>query len=101
MKINEIQAMLLAAARALPPDEHVPYCFERRVMALLGAEPAPDPWALWSRLLWRAAAPCVAIMVALGVWTVVAVPSNNSAGTFAADFDRTIWGPLTSINDSW
>ena len=48
MKINEIQAMLLAAARALPPDEHVPYSFERRVMALLGAEPAPDPWALWS-----------------------------------------------------
>jgi hypothetical protein len=101
MRIDELQAKLLAAARALPPSGQAPYAFEKRVMAALQAEPALDPWALWSRLLWRAAAPCVAVMVALSVWTVVAQPSSSASASLAADLERTIWGPLTSINDSW
>ena len=37
MNIAELQKKLLAAARANPPGDRVPYAFEKRVMALLAA----------------------------------------------------------------
>jgi hypothetical protein len=99
MNANELEAKLLKAARALPAKANVPYAFEKRVMAALRTQPAIDPWALWSRLLWRAAAPCVGIMLALSAWTVV--NSASSQASLAADLEQNIWGPLTSLNDSW
>jgi hypothetical protein len=102
MKIDELQRKLLAAARALPISDQVPYSFEKRIMAALAANPAAvDVWAFWSRLLWRAAAPCVGIMLVLGVWSVFAANSGSSSASLAADFDRTVWGPLVSLNESW
>ncbi len=101
MNIDELQKKLFAAARALPSCDHVPYAFEKRVMACLAAHPAADVWALWGRLLWRAAAPCVGIMIVLSAWTVMTSRSSNSSEALAADFERTVWGPLTSLNDSW
>jgi hypothetical protein len=101
MNLEQLQQKLVAVARALPPSDAVPYRFEQRIMARLAAGPAPDLWALWSRLLWRAAAPCVGVMVALSVWTVVANHRSSSQELLAADLDRTVWGPLTSMEDSW
>jgi hypothetical protein len=48
-------------ARQMPGDERVPYAFEKRVMANLLA-PVADPLGQWARGLWRAVAPCLAIM---------------------------------------
>ncbi len=100
MKTGELEKKLWAAARALPPSEQVPYAFEKRIMAALAAPVAVDVWALWSRLLWRAAAPCVGIMLAVSVWAVLD-HSIGASTSLAVDLDRTVWGPLTSLNDSW
>jgi hypothetical protein len=101
MNTDELQKRLLKAARALPVSDHAPYAFERRIMAKLAAQPVLDAWALWSRFLWRAAAPCVGIMLVLTFWTLLANPPNRPSDTLAADFERTVWGPLSSIDESW
>jgi hypothetical protein len=100
MKIDELANMLLTAARALPSSQAVPYAFEKRIMAAVLSPPALDLWAFWSRCLWRAAGPCVAIMLAVSVWTIVD-NSANASNSLAADLDRTVWGPLASLNESW
>ena len=61
MNIAELHKKLLAAARANPPGDRVPYAFEKRVMALLAARAAIDPLAMWVRGLWRAAVSCAVI----------------------------------------
>ena len=101
MNADELQKKLFALARALPPSDHVPYAFEKRIMARVAALPVVDVWAVWSRLLWRAAAPCVGIMLVISVWTVVANRSGGAPETLAADYERTVWGPLASLGDSW
>jgi hypothetical protein len=101
MNIDELQKKLFAAARALPTSDHAPYAFECRIMAKLASQPAVDVWAVWSRLLWRAAAPCVGIMLLLTVWSVFSSSPSPSADTLAADLERTVWGPLSSIEESW
>ncbi len=40
MNLAELQKKLIAAARANPPGDGVPYAFEKRVMALLAARTA-------------------------------------------------------------
>ena len=57
MNLAELERKLIAAARANPPSDRVPYAFEKRIMARLAARPVADGWALWARALWRAAAP--------------------------------------------
>jgi hypothetical protein len=98
--LDELERRFLAAARALPPSSKVPYAFEKRVMAALAAQVA-DPWSLWARLLWRAAAPCVGIMLAMTVWTVVAGQLSPSDAGLAAELEQTVWAPLSSINETW
>jgi hypothetical protein len=100
MNNDRLQNNFWSAVRALPPSDSVPYAFERRIMAALkGTEPL-DLWAFWGRSLWRAAGPCIAIMLAVSLWTVVD-GSVNASSNLAADLDRTVWGPLTSLNESW
>jgi hypothetical protein len=99
--IVELQKKLFAAARAVLPSEGVPYAFEKRVMARILAEPIIDVWALWSRLLWRAAAPCVAIMLVTTVWAVFSSDLNGSFDTLAAeDLENTILAPLPHLEDT-
>jgi hypothetical protein len=101
MSADELVKRLFLVARGLPPSDHVPYAFEKRIMARLASQPVLDAWAIWSRLLWRAAAPCVGVMLVISVWTVVSNHSGNASETLAADFEQTVWGPLTSLGDSW
>lgn len=68
MNATELQKKLIAAARATPPGEGVPYAFEKRVTALLASRPMTDLPALWVRGLWRAAVSCLAIALMLGAW---------------------------------
>jgi hypothetical protein len=91
MNLAELQRKLIAAARTHPPDDRVPYAFEKRVMALLPAQPVlDDHWTLWSRSLWRAAAGCVAVMLLLGAWSVLDSSNKLAANDLSQDFEQTM-----------
>jgi hypothetical protein len=95
MNIAELQNKLLAAARANPPGDQVPYAFEKRVMALLAARAATDPLALWVRGLWRAAVSCVGIALLLGAWSFF----NPQAPTRADDLSQNLENTLLASVD--
>jgi hypothetical protein len=80
MNLAQLERKLIAAARANPPSERVPYAFEKRILALLASPPRLDGWELWARALWRAAAPCIAIMLVLGAWSLF-TPSRATPPT--------------------
>ncbi len=90
MNVDQLQRKLLAAARARPSEDRVPYAFEQRVMARLRSAPALDVWAVWARGLWRAAAPCVAIMLLLSLWSLLASNPRPPAGDLAQELDNTV-----------
>ena len=70
MNLADLHRKLIAAARANPPAEQVPYAFEKRVMARLRDAKGEDSWALWGRALWRSAFACLAIAIGLSVWSL-------------------------------
>lgn len=96
MNLETLRQKLLAAARANPPADRVPYAFARRIMSQLAQPSAPDLSALWAGALWRAAAPCVAVSLLLGVWSFVGAQNNAAApglaesDDFAQHFERTM-----------
>lgn len=98
MKLAELQNKLIAAARANVPGDHVPYAFEKRVMALLASRVAPQNLDAWVRGLWRAAVSCVAIALLCGAW-VISTPATTPAAAPAVaasspdlsqDFENTL-----------
>ena len=99
MKLGELERKLISAARANPPSDGVPYAFEQRIMARLGRSPVADVWADWSRALWRAAAPCVAIAVFLGVWSAFAPGASSTTTDLSQDFEQTIFAAATLDSD--
>jgi hypothetical protein len=103
MKPSELQTKLMAAARSHPPQDHVPYAFEKRIMARIAAATPLNPWALWGRPLWRAALSCVAITVVCGLWSLAsAQKAASSNDSFAQDFERTVYASLNQhVEDSW
>jgi hypothetical protein len=90
MNLNELERKLIAAARAQAPDERVPLAFEKRIMARLGTRPMLDEWALWSSALWRAAAPCVAIMLLLSAWSLLLSDRAPGPSDLTQDFENTL-----------
>lgn len=96
MNLDSLRDKLLAAARANPPSDQVPYAFEKRILARLRTQPAPDLGALWTRMLWRAAAPCVALTLTIGVWSYVdgnatsVATDNGEAAEFSQAFEQTM-----------
>ena len=70
MKQSDLEQKLWKMARACPPSDHVPYAFEKRVMAGLRGRSIPDPITAWARLLWRSVAPCLALTILLGFYAV-------------------------------
>ena len=96
----ELYRELIAAARANAPSDRVPYAFEKRVLARLREQPLPDGWALWARALWRAAAPCVAITLLLGAWSLFGPAAlSSSSGATAADFSQQFENTLLAAVD--
>ena len=53
----------LRLARNMPLNERVPYTFEKRIMAMVRDWRTENPFTIWSRVLWRAVAPCMGIMI--------------------------------------
>ena len=96
MNLAELERKLIAAARATPADERVPYAFEQRIMARLRERPAFDASAFWARSLWRAALSSLAIVVMLGAFTWLA-PTGDSV-EFSQEFESTVLAPVH--NDS-
>ena len=108
MNLETLRQKLLAAARANPPADRVPYAFEKRIMARLAEPPALDLAALWARALWRAAAPCAAFMLLLGVWSFVGAQNNfgspglTDSGDFAQHFEQTMLAAVEEpVEETW
>lgn len=107
MKLEQLRQKLLAAARANPPGDHVPYAFEKRILARLAAQPLPDLWNLWANALWRAAVPCVALVLVLGAVSFF-VAGNNGNGNgkttaeeFSLDFEQTMLAAVDQSGEVW
>jgi hypothetical protein len=90
MKLDHLHQKLIATARANPPSDRVPYAFAKRIMARLPGRLAPDPWALWSHALWRAAALCVAIMLLSTAWEFRAQHRAAPANDLSQAFENTL-----------
>ena len=101
MNLDQLYNKLLTAARAHPPRDHVPYAFEKRIMARLAALPALDPWTLWGRVLWRAAAPCVAIMCLTLMWSAFVGGISGFDEPLASALDNTVLAPLAQLHEIW
>ncbi len=100
MKPSELERKLLAAARANPPSDAVPYAFEQRIMARLGPPPMRDGWADWSQALWRAAAPCIAIAILLGVWSSFTPATETTSADLTQDFEQTVFAAITQDSEA-
>ena len=90
MDFSELHRKLIAAARKDLPSDKVPLAFEKRIMAHLGRGPIPDDSGAWASALWRALAPCAAIMVLLIAWSLFVGQANAPVPDFAQDFDNTV-----------
>jgi hypothetical protein len=90
MDLENLYRKVIAVARVQAPSERVPYGFEQRIMAQLKRCSVPDEWALWARVLWRAAVPSVAVMLLLIAWSVSAPVGNRPANDLALDLENTL-----------
>lgn len=101
MNLEPLQKKLLAAARALPPADHVPYAFEQRIRAHLAALPPVDLAALWARALWRAAVPCVAVTLLLATWTFAPSSAPSTTQDLSQQFEQTLLAAADQLEESW
>jgi hypothetical protein len=58
------------------------------------------------RALWRAAAPCVALMLLFGVWSFVGTNNANPSGMadggdFSQHFEQTMLAAVDDVEDAW
>ena len=96
MNENELQKKLIAAARAHTPSDHVPYAFEKRIIALIPTMKPTDSTAAWVRGLWQAAISCAAIAIVCGTWSFFN-PSSNTGDDLSQNFETTL---LASVDQS-
>ncbi|HEX4343754.1 MAG TPA: hypothetical protein VH255_10200 [Verrucomicrobiae bacterium] len=105
MNLIDLQKKLIGAARGRRPNDHVPYAFEKRIIARLVSQPVADVWLVWSRGLWRAVAPCVGVMVLLAAWTFFTPvqPPAKGMGNLSQDFENTMFAAVDQDNGntSW
>jgi hypothetical protein len=100
MNTANLNKKLIAAARHHGTSDRVPYAFEKRIMAHIKDLRPVDVWALWGRALWRAAAPCVAITLIVGVWSFQSQDSEV-AQLKSADLEMTVLAPMDNLGDVW
>ncbi len=104
MKRDLLHQALIDTARANPPSERVPYAFAKRIMARLPGRLAPDPWAVWSRALWRAAAMCVVVMLASTAWAFLASGHATSPNDLSQEFENTLVAAVAQdqpVDSTW
>ena len=96
MKKPFTPADFVKIAREVPRDERVPYAFEKRIIAHLRSAPELDTVTLWARGLWRAAAPCLAIMV---VASLVSISFSPETPESDIDLETAVIAPTQSALD--
>jgi hypothetical protein len=89
MNVNELQKKLIAAARANTPSDHVPFAFEKRIIALIPSMTPTDSVASWVRGLWQAAASCAVVALLCGTWAFFN-PAANSGDDLSQNFENTL-----------
>jgi len=100
MNLDHLQHKLIAAARATPLDNRVPYAFEKRVMARLAEAVRVDLLGAWSVALWRAAVCCVALVVvsgAVSLWTRSQAPETD----LSHEFETAVFASADSTDEVW
>jgi hypothetical protein len=89
MNVTELQKKLMAAARANPPSDRVPYAFEKRIMALVPSIAPTDSVVVWVRGLWQAAASCAVIALMCGAWSFFH-PATSGNEDLSQNFETTL-----------
>lgn len=95
MKLDQLNQKLIAAARRNPPSDHVPYAFEKRIMAHLARSPKADTLGFWAQALFRSAIATSAIALLLCIGTTY-LPTTETPSVTAAsaelsqDFQETL-----------
>lgn len=89
MNVTELQKKLVAAARANPPGDRVPYAFEKRIMALVPAITPTDSVVVWVRGLWQAAASCAVVALLCGAWSLFH-PAASANDDLSQNFETTL-----------
>ena len=89
MKLDQIIEKLLFSAKNDTPSDHVPYAFEKRIMANITEQPqTTDSWLDLGRLLWRAVVPYTAVaMLAAATWLTIS-PAQNSHVVPSSDIEE-------------
>jgi hypothetical protein len=90
MNRSELHNKLMAAARANPPGEGVPYAFEKRVSALLATRAVIDVSGWWVRGLWRAAVSCLTLALMFGVWAYFNPATGAGVEDLSQNFENTL-----------
>jgi hypothetical protein len=102
MNPSDLQTKLIEAARKEPLPDHVPYAFEKRIMARLTGMSPLNGWTLWGRPLWRAALSCVAITFLCGIWSLASAPKADNSDSFAQAFERAVFASSDQhLEDIW
>ena len=100
MNLDHLQHKLLAAARAHPPGDAVPYTFEKRILAQLTDRPVTDVAAWWVRGLWRSAVSCASICLLLGMWTLLSPAGPGAEDELAQQFENTVFAAVDQDADA-
>ena len=105
LETGSADEQFLRLARNLPDNRRVPYAFEKRIMARLRERLTPDPLTHWSRMLWRAAAPCLGVMM-LAMFFSAGKPAEALTGTAAielqaADFETVMLATFDDLEHTW
>lgn len=101
-KRKDMYDRLIRAARRLPDEEQVPYAFEKRVMAHLRQIKPVDNVTLWALGLWKAAVPCVAVMLLITTWATLSTSAESSSeNSLAVELELTMTQPLQALEETW
>ena len=98
MNLAELQKKLIAAARLQPPDNRVPYAFEKRIMALLAERAEAAQRTFWVRGLWRAAVSCVALAVVCGAVSLFAPDVAENGNDLSQDLENTLLASVDAVD---
>jgi len=99
MNLDQLKTQLMTAARAVPPNDRVPYAFEKRVMARLVQGSRLDLLGAWSTALWRAAVGCVALVALSGL--VALWNSQSPVEDLSQEFETAVFASAGSADDTW
>ncbi len=98
MNLPDLHDKLIRSARLSPPDDRVPYAFEKRITALIKDRVAERHRNSWVQGLWRAALSCVVIAFMCGGWMIYSVNHNGSnPEDLSQNFENTL---LASVDQS-